>query len=587
MQGLPLDARITLLTTKDLADPRERTTNDPPAPHKRTTNDTVTPRERSMVTRQRQRQPPSAIVREPSPQLPTLWTALNPDWDKDWRMTLEFPVNGRNRASVDKDDVLRLNEGEFLNDNLINFYLRYLQADLESKRPDILQKVHFFNTYLFPTIKSSAGNINYKGVEKWTAKIDLFSYKYIVVPINENLHWYLAIIYNAPKLLPDSDTSNHTAFIDLDAPSQSNPELPETISGSQKSIEEPKIITLDSLGNPRPLTCKTLKSYLAEEARHKKNVELLKIPTGMTAKHIPTQDNHCDCGAFLLGYMEEFLRDPDEAIRRLLQKQDLDWDVDASRIRNKVRSLIINLQRVYQDGEESRREERRKQRRPGKLAGFSSQSSPREAPSQGSEMRTSRQAATSPLSNGIKTPTMTSPHRKVFSAPAETNPRPYPEEQKASSVSPSMGPEPVFIHLLGEDSSLESKTPLSGEGIHSARSSLDEASQIPVDLTTEGPSHLAPGANSQRSEPAFVQRLSSSSPPISIPQISGIKRPRSESPEVSLVLVRSTHPQETNLAQQRRILTHEEVLPSTEDDKPSARGPQYDGVDRHQFLGLH
>jgi len=37
-----------------------------------------------------------------------------------------FPLKGPNRANVDFQDLLRLDEQEFLNDNLIAFFLRYV-----------------------------------------------------------------------------------------------------------------------------------------------------------------------------------------------------------------------------------------------------------------------------------------------------------------------------------------------------------------------------------------------------------------------------------------------------------------------------
>ncbi|OMP85642.1 Sentrin-specific protease 7 [Diplodia seriata] len=67
-------------------------------------------------------------------------------------------------------------------------------------RPD---KVYWFNTYFYSTLTKLAKGqkaINYAGVQRWTSKIDIFSYDYVVVPINEDQHWYLAIICNLPAL---------------------------------------------------------------------------------------------------------------------------------------------------------------------------------------------------------------------------------------------------------------------------------------------------------------------------------------------------------------------------------------------------
>ena len=49
-------------------------------------------------------------------------------------------------------------------------------------------KVYFFNTYFFTRLTENAGrkSMDYKAVERWTSKVDIFAYDYIVVPINES-----------------------------------------------------------------------------------------------------------------------------------------------------------------------------------------------------------------------------------------------------------------------------------------------------------------------------------------------------------------------------------------------------------------
>lgn len=114
---------------------------------------------------------PVLAARQPSPER---WTSKNPDWRKQWHDSLVFPATGKNRTTVDGDDILRLDEGEFLNDNLISFYLRYLQFKLEKERPELLKKVYIFSTFFFEKLRSTKGKINYEGVKAWTTKFDLF-----------------------------------------------------------------------------------------------------------------------------------------------------------------------------------------------------------------------------------------------------------------------------------------------------------------------------------------------------------------------------------------------------------------------------
>ncbi|KAI4627784.1 hypothetical protein J4E80_001918 [Alternaria sp. BMP 0032] len=114
-----------------------------------------------------------------------------------WAKPLEFG-EGRQRAIVHFDDLPRLDEEEFLNDSLIDFYMIYLFKQLKVPA----DKVYFFNTYFFTKLTENSGrkSMDYKAVQRWTSKIDIFTYDYIVVPINEQAHWYLAIICNMSKV---------------------------------------------------------------------------------------------------------------------------------------------------------------------------------------------------------------------------------------------------------------------------------------------------------------------------------------------------------------------------------------------------
>ncbi|KAL7823274.1 cysteine proteinase [Trichoderma gracile] len=355
---------------------------------------------------------PSTRRRMPSPET---WTTLHPDWHESWQAPLIFPPTGKNRATVDKVDIPRLDEGEFLNDNLINFYIRYLEHRLEKERPELLRKIYFFSTFFFEKLKSTKGKINYDGVKSWTAKVDLLSYDYIIVPVNENAHWYLAIICNVPnavKPVPEdkkretSTTPIPDAIEVADAPTSPNLSSVErnltdisledataataaprekaddvsmcggTASSSARFVPlkkrkttgstqskfdptQPRIITLDSLGNAHAPTCRALKEYLIEEAKAKRGIDLTTVPSGMTARGIPEQNNYCDCGVFILAYMEEFLANPDEAARKLLMKEELGWDIRPTDIRNSIRGLLFDLQAEQQLRHKQLEEEKR------------------------------------------------------------------------------------------------------------------------------------------------------------------------------------------------------------------------------------
>lgn len=355
---------------------------------------------------------PPTRRRMPSPDT---WTTLHPDWHESWQAPLIFPPTGKNRATVDKVDIPRLDEGEFLNDNLINFYIRYLEYSLEKERPELLRKIYFFSTFFFEKLKSTKGKINYDGVRSWTAKVDLLSYDYIIVPVNENAHWYLAIICNVPNAVKsasedkkreasttpipdaievaDAPRSPHLSSVERNLTDITLEDTAVTTAASREKADDvslcggisssvarfaplkkrrttgstqskfdpsqPRIITLDSLGNAHAPTCRALKEYLIEEAKAKRGIDLTTVPSGMTARGIPEQNNYCDCGVFILAYMEEFLANPDEAARKLLMKEELGWDIRPADIRNSIRELLFDLQAEQQKRHKQLEEEKR------------------------------------------------------------------------------------------------------------------------------------------------------------------------------------------------------------------------------------
>jgi sentrin-specific protease 7 len=590
----------------------------------------------------RKRKPETRQTRKSSPEpLPLSWTAQNPGWDKDWHRSLVYPPTGKNRATVDKEDIIRLDEGEFLNDNLISFYLRYLQVQLEKERPEILEKVYIFNTFFFEKLRSNRAKINYEGVKAWTARVDLLSYDYIVVPVNENAHWYLAIIYNAPRLLPkevkaemkaeaskkDESSSLQDAIIvedndpavevaenvsvkkaspvvslDHEAPRSTrsqaatgdgvvlldnetvkNSEAPnktnkrKSTGGNQKySTDEPRIITLDSLGAAHAATCKCLRDYLVEEAKDKKGIDIMDRPGGMTARGIPEQDNYCDCGVYVLGYMENFLRDPDEAVRRLLQKEASQWVIKPQQIRAKVRDLLFDFQQ-----EQHLRLEREKELKRKRRATKGPVSSPQVAPS---SPQVPQRAPETPQANHGPKSTLVND-----TIPAESEEPPQagttsayftvasPEEPLRPQT-PTRNEEPSFVQPLREGSSNDSKISSSGDVFHSARSSpVDTSQQMLPDLTTESHSpRIERSRPKPPSTPNFVQKLSESPEEAGPTSISSTVKIHS-SPSVALATKQraSASPAEgsPSVFGGKRI-----VMKSIEDT--SHREAQYNGVER-------
>jgi hypothetical protein len=123
-------------------------------------------------------------------------------------------------------DLLRLSRGCFLNDQLIDFYLRYLC----DKGPTLLSalqrevygdnwmrseksRFYFFNQFFYTQLVDGfRGNLGesdeavekrrvlWKRLQRWTVGVDLMSRDFLVIPINDFLHWSVAIVCNPGAL---------------------------------------------------------------------------------------------------------------------------------------------------------------------------------------------------------------------------------------------------------------------------------------------------------------------------------------------------------------------------------------------------
>ncbi|KTW32655.1 SUMO protease ULP2 [Pneumocystis jirovecii RU7] len=339
------------------------------------------------------------------------------------------------------DDIERLNDGEFLNDTIIDFYLKYIQNKLLQNNPSKIEESHIFNTFFYKRLvdKDRFGKKGgYQNVKKWTSKtkINLFTKKYVVVPVNESLHWYVAIICNldtmpskplihdtdksiqssssekiSPFFLPENKTFNNLSFDqnnenyniynnfssfknneinekkakyknininnqeDNTENSLKNSELSKLsenmfikkvneeykkkpysrILSKKKniSIRKPVIIIFDSLGGQHNITLRNLRDYLYEEAKDKQDLELNRADIAGIHAKVPQQSNYCDCGVFLLHYVEQFLNDPDRVLPFILNHdnetsissdKDLWGQEKISSLRSNLRLLIKHLQ---------------------------------------------------------------------------------------------------------------------------------------------------------------------------------------------------------------------------------------------------
>ncbi|XP_051636915.1 sentrin-specific protease 7 isoform X8 [Manacus candei] len=342
----------------------------------------------------------------------SLSSALNEEW-KEVRETgavknliVYPPPPAKGGLGVTREDLECLEYGEFLNDVIIDFYLKYLLLEKAPKR--LADRTHIFSSFFYKcltrTEKTSEGDVKvsvaqrrHRRVRTWTRRINIFSKDYIFVPVNEESHWYIAVIcfpwleeavyeecphqnslsHQSPLRSESENTRPGSVFFKGEEEMDSNRILFSkggneiaaaasvldsaiskiSLSNSKRQIcKRPCILILDSLkAGSVQKTVQVLREYLEMEweAKRKTHREFSKSTMIDLCPRVPKQDNSSDCGVYLLQYVESFFQNPIVNFEEPLHLED--W-FPRQLIRSKreeIRDLILQLHFQQHSGSSS------------------------------------------------------------------------------------------------------------------------------------------------------------------------------------------------------------------------------------------
>lgn len=131
------------------------------------------------------------------------------------------PVLRWDSLVLSRHDLGCLDNGSLLNDSVMDFFLRLIHRCLVPRAD-----VHVFSSHFFTRLMAGGaadGEKGWENVKSWTRRAGLFTHRYAIVPVNSDVHWWLALVrlrdYNdrlAPSLvwidsLTDSDRYDEAA----------------------------------------------------------------------------------------------------------------------------------------------------------------------------------------------------------------------------------------------------------------------------------------------------------------------------------------------------------------------------------------
>lgn len=245
--------------------------------------------------KERERKRRGILGRQPLP------LALEPEQEEIVHRALYDPAwkSSVTGASATNRDIAKLRPGEWINDEVITFYMTMInqrsaaaeearQHPGYDKRWNGIYRTHAFNSHFWAKLDTAG----YQSVARWTRRVDIFAKDIILVPCNlGNSHWTCAAI----------------------------------------NFRRGRIEYYDSMGGRNYRLVEKLRDYLHQEMKDKGKtfqgtaVDIDALDEYYGANTSPQQRNGFDCGIFVCATLEQLSRrDPHYPFDQDPEPEDLD-----------------------------------------------------------------------------------------------------------------------------------------------------------------------------------------------------------------------------------------------------------------------
>ena len=159
----------------------------------------------------------------------------------------------------------------------------------------------------------------YQKVRRWTRNVDIFEKSTLIIPMNENQHWFLCVVSNLNKVFELCKSGQIKSIFEGDSCGERRGRSNSRNSNSPlptRSDATLKILFLDSMRNPQKYRKRyeTMKKYIIEEAKDKHNItdeqaKYLQQACIQQMPKVPQQQDGASCGMFMLEFIERILMD--------------------------------------------------------------------------------------------------------------------------------------------------------------------------------------------------------------------------------------------------------------------------------------
>lgn len=291
-----------------------------------------------------------------------------------FEVELKYVFSDNKVFTITYSDFKTLYDNDWINDSLIDFFIKYeMDKAIHQKHLFKQSDIYAFNSFFFTKLMSGDefnDEIDYYGnIKRWLNKLDLMSYPNIIIPINENLHWYCCVIKGLPQLLEsalkrkEALTSSNgyediheaeyddSADIDNSESTVTSAVLTSEATTKVRKIYQPEIFIFDSMRQKHTNIHFPLKKFIIDYCKEKYDVDIGRNEIRVHSAKVPKQNNFNDCGIHVIYNVRKWLNNSQEC-ERIWRSSNLRT---ASRLlfiaeerngmRRELRNILLNLKK--------------------------------------------------------------------------------------------------------------------------------------------------------------------------------------------------------------------------------------------------